>query len=212
MRFANLLPMWIVPAYPLFLASRSPRRRQLLEQLGLDFACVEVEVVERQQPGERAEDYVRRVAREKAIAGRERCGLEAALVIGGDTEVVLDGEVLGKPEDAADARRMLRALSGRSHRVLSAVCVAGPRGLREALSESAVWFAPLDEDRIERYLATGEWRDRAGAYAIQGYAASFIARLEGSFSGVMGLPLFETARLLEQADLPVAVDIPAPPG
>lgn len=202
--------MWIVPAYPLFLASRSPRRRQLLEQLGLSFTTLDVEVAERQRSGERAEDYVRRVAREKALAGRERCGEAAALVIGGDTEVVLDGEVIGKPEDVADARRILRALSGRSHRVLSAVCVAGPRGLREALSESTVWFAALDEDRIERYLATGEWRDRAGGYAIQGYAASFIARLDGSYSGVMGLPLYETARLLEQADLPVAVDIPAP--
>lgn len=204
--------MWIVPAYPLFLASRSPRRRQLLAQLGLSFTNLIVDVPEEQAPGERAEEYVRRVAREKALAGRQRCGIESALVIGGDTEVVLDGEVLGKPRDAADARRMLRALSGRSHRVLSAVCVAGPRGCREALSESMVWFAPLDEDRIERYLATGEWQDHAGGYAIQGYAASFIARLEGSFSGVMGLPLFETAMLLEQADLPIAVDIPAPSG
>ncbi|MDW8479904.1 MAG: Maf family protein [Xanthomonadales bacterium] len=199
-----------MPAYPLFLASRSPRRRQLLEQLGLRFGVLELEVPERQQPGERAEDYVRRVARDKALLGRQRCGEQAALVIGGDTEVVLDGAVLGKPEDAGEARRMLRALAGRSHRVLSAVCVAGPRGLREALSETAVWFAPLDDDRIERYLATGEWRGRAGGYAIQGFAASFIARIEGSYSGVMGLPLYETAMLLEQADLPVAVDIPAP--
>jgi septum formation protein len=202
--------MLTLPAYPLYLASRSPRRRQLLEQLGLRFDILDVEVEESPLGEESPEDYVRRVAREKAWAGREACGNPAALVIGGDTEVVLDGRVLGKPADRAEARRMLRALAGRSHRVLSAVCLAGPRGLREALSETAVVFAALDGDRIERYLDTGEYRDRAGAYAIQGIAASFIARIEGSYSGVMGLPLFETAALLEQSELPLAVDIPAP--
>jgi septum formation protein len=197
-------------AYPLFLASRSPRRQQLLQQLGVVFQTVDVEVEETPMNDESPEDYVRRVAREKAWAGREACADAASLVLGADTEVVLDGRVLGKPADRGDARRMLRSLSGRSHRVLSAVCLAGPRGLREALCETVVWFAALDADRLERYLDSDEFQGKAGGYAIQGMAASFIVRIDGSYSGVMGLPLYETAVLLEQAELPLAVDIPAP--
>jgi septum formation protein len=201
--------MLILPAYPLFLASRSPRRHQLLSQLGVAFQAVDITVDECPMTDESPEDYVRRVAREKAWAGREACGEPAALVLGADTEVVLDGRVLGKPADRSDARRMLRSLGGRSHRVLSAVSLAGPRGLREALSETVVWFAAIDPDLLERYLESDEFRDKAGAYAIQGLAAGFISRIEGSYSGVMGLPLYETACLLEQAELPLAVDIPA---
>jgi septum formation protein len=201
--------MLILPAYPLFLASRSPRRSQLLKQLGVAFQTIEVAVEECPMIDESPEDYVRRVAREKAWAGREACAEPAALVLGADTEVVLDGRVLGKPADRADARRMLRSLAGRSHRVLSAVSLAGPRGLREALCETVVSFAAIDSDLIERYLEADEFSDKAGAYGIQGMAAGFVSRIEGSYSGVMGLPLYETACRLEQAELPLAVDIPA---
>ncbi len=201
--------MLILPAYPLFLASRSPRRKLLLTQLGVDFRTLDIEIEECPLPDESPEDYVRRVAREKAWAGRDASGDPAALVLGADTEVVLDGRVTGKPVDLADARRMLRGLSGRSHRVLSAVTLAGPRGVREALSETVVEFASINPDHLERYLDSGEYAGKAGAYAIQGLAAGFISRIDGSYSGVMGLPLFETAQLLEQSELPLAVDIPA---
>lgn len=203
--------MLMLPAYPLFLASRSPRRKLLLAQLGVDFQTLDVEVEECPMPDESPEDYVRRVAREKAWAGRDACSDPAALVLGADTEVVVDGRVTGKPVDRGDARRMLRALSGRTHRVLSAVTLVGPRGIREALSETMVEFAPIDAERIERYLDSGEYADKAGAYAIQGMAGGFISRIDGSYSGVMGLPLYETAALLEQSELPLAVDIPAHP-
>lgn len=179
----------------LFLASQSPRRRQLLEQLGVGFGILDVDIPEVPQAGEPAEDYVRRVAREKAGAGLLQVA-PGAVVLAGDTEVVLDGAVFGKPKDAADATRMLRALSGRTHRVLSAVCcVDGGREV-ERLSVTDVRFAPLSDDEIARYVATGEPEGRAGAYAIQGRAGAFVERIEGSYTGVMGLPLFETAALL----------------
>ncbi len=181
----------------LYLASQSPRRRQLLEQLGLRFGTVEVAVPEARAPGEPPEDYVSRVAREKAGAGLLRlAGVAGAVVLGADTEVVLDDEVFGKPADAAAAAAMLARLSGRTHRVLSAVwCVDAGREAH-ALSVSEVSFAPLDAARIAAYLACGEWQGKAGAYAIQGRAAAFVARLVGSYSGVMGLPLYETSELL----------------
>ncbi|MCE5232154.1 MAG: Maf family protein [Mizugakiibacter sp.] len=183
----------------LYLASQSPRRRQLLEQIGVHFEVVEVDVVEARAPGEAAQAYVERVARDKARAGLQRVdGQRGAAVLGADTEVVLDDAVFGKPADAADAAAMLRRLAGRTHRVISAVCVVD--GAREAcaVSLSEVTFAPLDEAAIAAYVATGEPFGKAGAYAIQGRAAAFVAHLAGSYSGVMGLPLFETGRLLRQ--------------
>jgi len=181
----------------LFLASQSPRRRQLLEQLGLAFGVLDVDIVENPEPGESAEDYNRRVAREKAGAGLlQTMTTPNAVVIAADTEVVLDGEIFGKLRDDAHAIEMLQRLSGRTHRVLSAVYVIDAGREREALNVSEVTFATLDRDAIERYVATGEPRGKAGAYAIQGRAAAFVERLAGSYSGVMGLPLFETSRLL----------------
>lgn len=186
----------------LYLASRSPRRRQLLEQLGLQFGQLELDVPEHPLPGEPAEDYVSRVAREKAGAGLlQLAGVRGAIVIGADTEVVLDGEVLGKPRDHADAAQMLGRLSGRSHRVISAVWLVDAGREGRALSVSDVRFGPLDEGDVSAYLACGEWQGKAGAYAIQGRAAAFIEHLSGSYSGVMGLPLFETANLLRQFGL-----------
>ncbi|MBS3958002.1 MAG: septum formation inhibitor Maf [Xanthomonadaceae bacterium] len=188
----------------LMLASRSPRRLDLLRQLGLDPECLDVEVAERRQPGEPALDYVHRVAREKAGAGLLAAASRPdAVVLAADTEVILDGEVLGKPADAAEAAVLLRRLSGRRHEVATVVWVLSAAREGSARSVSTVDFAPLSEAAIAAYLASGEWRGKAGGYAIQGRAAAFIAHLSGSYSGVMGLPLFETAGLLRVHGVPV---------
>ena len=186
----------------LFLASQSPRRRQLLEQLGVEYSVLDVDVAELPQPGEGAEAYVRRVAREKAGAGFVQvAGAPHAVVLAADTEVVLDSRVYGTPRDAADAIEMLQGLAGRTHWVLSAVCCMDAGREHEVLSRSEVRFAAMDRARIEAYVATGEPMGRAGGYAVQGRAAAFIEHLSGSFSGVMGLPLHETASLLRRFGL-----------
>lgn len=183
----------------LYLASQSPRRRELLTQLGLDYGLLEVSVDEQRQSGEPAIDYVNRVAREKAGAGLlEVVAVPDAIVLGADTEVVLADVVYGKPTDADDAARMLRELSGRSHRVVTAVWLVSAGREEHAICESEVRFARLDEDQIAAYVDTGECMGKAGAYAIQGRAAAFIAHLSGSYSGVMGLPLYETSMLLRK--------------
>jgi septum formation protein len=181
----------------LHLASRSPRRSELLARLGFAFGVLELDVPEHRQPGEPPEDYVRRVAREKAGAGLLRVvGSPGAVVLGADTEVVLGDTVYGKPVDAAGAARMLASLSGRTHRVLSTVWAVSAGREEHATSVSEVTFEPLDAPRIDAYLASGEWRGKAGAYGIQGRAAAHVSHLSGSHSGVMGLPMHETARLL----------------
>ncbi len=179
------------------LASASPRRAELLEQIGVGFRQRVVQIDETPQPGEAAPDYVRRLALEKARAARAKLGEDHLPVLGADTEVVVDDRPLGKPADLPDAREMLRRLSGRAHRVLSAVALVAER---EAVrvSESRVWFRALSDAEIEAYWRSGEPRDKAGAYAIQGLGAVFIERLDGSYSGVMGLPLYETVQLLEE--------------
>lgn len=183
----------------LHLASQSPRRRELLARLGVPFGVIDVDIPEQRGAGEPAEDYVRRVAREKAGAGLlEVVAVPGALVLGGDTEVVLDDEVFGKPRDEADAAAMLRRLSGRTHRVISAVSLVSAGREAQAVSNSEVSFAALGDEAIARYVASGEAMGRAGAYAIQGVAQVFVSHLSGSYSGVMGLPLFETAQLLRQ--------------
>ena len=183
----------------LYLASKSPRRRELLTRLGVDFGLLDIDIPEQRQPTEAPDDYVRRVAREKAGAGLlEVVANPSALVLGSDTEVVLDDEVFGKPADAGEAAGMLRRLSGRTHRVLSAVSLVSAGREVQAMSESRVTFTALDDSTIAAYLATGEWQGKAGAYAIQGVAEMFVEHLEGSFSGVMGLPLHETSRLLAE--------------
>lgn len=181
----------------LYLASKSPRRRELLGRLGLEFGVLEIDIPEQRQPGESAEDYVRRVARDKARAGLLQAGGNpSALVLGSDTEVVLDDEVFGKPADAGSAAAMLRRLSGRTHRVLSAVSLVSPAREVQAMSVSQVTFAELSDAQIDAYVATGEPFGKAGGYAIQDRAEIFVSRLDGSYSGVMGLPLFETSQLL----------------
>lgn len=186
----------------LYLASQSPRRRQLLEQLGADFVVLDVDVPEQRAPGESPRDYVSRVARDKARAGLAALAYGCdALVLGADTEVVLDDEVFGKPQDAAAAAAMLRRLSGRTHAVISAAWLVGAAGEQCEVCVSQVRFATLDESTIAAYVATGEPFGKAGAYAIQGRGATLVEHLDGSYSGVMGLPLFETARLLRRGGI-----------
>lgn len=183
----------------LHLASRSPRRSELLARLGYTFGTLELDIPEHRQPSESAGEYVRRVAREKAGAGLlQVVAAPGAVVLGADTEVVLDDEVFGKPRDADDAAAMLRRLSGRTHQVISAVSVVSAAREAQVVSESLVTVAPLHEDDIAHYLASGEWEGKAGAYGIQGRAQVLIAHLSGSFSGVMGLPMYETAKLLRE--------------
>jgi septum formation protein len=181
----------------LYLASQSPRRRQLLEQIGIRFDTIDVDVPEVRAPGEPPADYVSRVAREKAGAGLLKlAAVPGAVVLGADTEVVLGDTVFGKPADENDAAAMLRRLAGRTHQVITVVwCVAAGREERAA-NESTVEFGELSDSMIKAYIASGEPMGRAGAYAIQGGAAAFVARIAGSHSSIMGLPLFETAGLL----------------
>lgn len=186
----------------LYLASQSPRRRELLLQLGVAVSVLDVAVPERRATGESPQDYVSRVAHDKALAGVALLdGVANAVVIGADTEVVLDDEVFGKPVDAFGAAVMLRRLSGRTHAVFSAVWAVGTTLTQHEVCVSMVRFAPLNEASIRAYVSTGESLGKAGGYAIQGRGAALIEHLEGSYSGVMGLPLFETARLLRAFDL-----------
>ena len=191
-----------MPSRRLYLASQSPRRLQLLQQLGCDPVRIDVDIPEMRQPGEPALDYVSRVAREKAGAGLLALGSRPeAVVLGADTEVVLDEQVFGKPADVAEAATMLRRLSGRSHQAISVVWLVDAGREVQATSVTEVRFGELDEGLIAAYLASGEWQGKAGAYAIQGRAGAFVARIEGSFTGVMGLPLYETAGLLRSFGL-----------
>jgi septum formation protein len=185
----------------LVLASASPRRRELLRQVGVVFRVVVSTVDETVRPGESPAAYVLRVAREKAceVLAREESGLP---VLGADTAVVLDEQILGKPADRAEAIGMLRRLSGRTHQVYSAAALvrSGCAAL-ECLNVTRVTFAELETDWIERYCDSGDPMDKAGAYGVQGGAAEMISRIDGSFSGVMGLPLYETCQLLRQAEV-----------
>jgi len=191
----------------IYLASKSARREELLRQLGIEFTVLRVreapgrdrDVAEGARNAEPPLHYVERMARTKATVGWQRMlqrGLPPRPVLGADTEVVLDGSVFGKPQDATDAIWMLRRLSGRTHEVLTAVALCWDQKLVAEISTSAVSFRELSDDEIARYVATGEPFGKAGAYAVQGRAASFVSRIDGSYSGVMGLPLYETAQAL----------------
>jgi septum formation protein len=184
----------------IYLASASPRRRELLRQIGVSFQVIGAELDETALEGESPPVYVARLAEAKAAAGwRLSEDLGGAPVLAADTAVVLDGEILGKPADMNDAIAMLLKLSGRAHQVLTAVALRTAAGFEFRVSSSSVAFRSVDPKEARAYWETGEPRDKAGAYAIQGYAAIFIADLKGSYSGVMGLPLFETAELLKAA-------------
>ena len=197
----------------LYLASRSPRRRELLTQIGIQFDTIvfrdgvreDRELDETPHAGEAPIDYVQRVARAKAEHGWRIVGGRRLLsqpVLAADTTLEFDGEIIGKPVNAADAQAILRRLSGQTHRVLTAVAVAFEGRFESALSVSDVTFGVIGEAEIRRYVATGEPLDKAGAYGIQGYAGMFVERLAGSYTGVMGLPLYETVQLLKRFDYP----------
>ncbi|MDR0769705.1 MAG: Maf family nucleotide pyrophosphatase [Burkholderiales bacterium] len=194
----------------LYLASQSPRRQALLTQIAVPFAVLTLDedaIAEIPQPDETPAAYVRRMARAKAIIGMRQLRqrqLPTGAVLGADTEVVLAGRVFGKPQDRQDAAAMLRALSGKTHEVISAVALCLPLRKGRAVSVidrtvvSRVTFKALRDEEMERYLDSGEPFGKAGAYAIQGHAGAFVTHLDGSYSGVVGLPLFETAQLLER--------------
>ena len=179
------------------LASVSPRRRELLAQIGVPHAVVGAHIDETAHPDELPRDYVLRMAQKKALTVRERG--ERLPVLAADTTVVLDDVIYGKPRDRSDGIAMLQRLSARTHEVLTAVAVADARGVDLRLSVSTVRFRGLTPEECAAYWDTGEPRDKAGGYAVQGVAAVFIESLSGSYSGVMGLPLFETAELLRAA-------------
>jgi len=193
----------------IYLASRSPRRRELLKQIGVHFEVLLFrehglrgrDMEESPRPGEAPDAYVQRVAKDKAEAGWIRVvqrSLPRLPVLAADTEVCLGGRIFGKPADRADAIRMLLELSGREHRVLTAVALKFDASLEIIVNENVVRFRALDEIEIGQYVDTGEPLDKAGAYAIQGRAAAFIPEILGSYTGVMGLPLYETASLLRK--------------
>ena len=188
----------------IYLASASPRRRELLAQIGVTCQVLPVDLDESPEPGESAEHYVGRLALDKARAALTLLGKgECTLILAADTAVVVGADILGKPRDAADAAAMLRRLSGGEHRVLSGVALIGADGREtSALSESRVRMRRIFDAEMAAYWATGEPADKAGGYAIQGRAAVFVEALSGSYSGVMGLPLFETAALLAAAGVP----------
>jgi septum formation protein len=190
-----------------YLASQSPRRLELLRQIGLTpvvlplrHALPRADVDETPLPGERAFDYVQRLARVKAEAGSKALAgrrLPDMPIVAADTTVTVDGDILGKPADAAEATTMLRRYSGRAHTVLTAVGVSWMGRVEVAVSESEVWFRQIEEAEIRAYVDSREPYDKAGGYGIQGRAAVFIERIEGSYTGIMGLPLYETSELLK---------------
>ncbi|MGP5567621.1 Maf family protein [Pseudomonas helleri] len=191
---------------PLFLASGSPRRRELLTQIGVPFQVVSASIDETPLPDECPTAYVERLARAKARAGREHLlalSVSAPFcVLGADTAVVLDDQILGKPVDEADALSMLMALSGREHEVLTAIAILAAERCETRVVRSRVSFRTINQQEAARYWASGEPQDKAGGYAIQGLAAVFVAGLNGSYSGVVGLPVCETAELLGQFGIP----------
>lgn len=192
--------------YSIYLASRSPRRAELLQQIGVSFTVLPADIDESELAGEAAADYVMRLARTKAqacvtmLAHQE---LPMRPVLAADTTVSVDGRILGKPRNAEEARDMLQQMSGRLHEVLTGLAVAVPQGVEALLSVTQVEMGLLSSEEIEAYIRSGEPFDKAGAYGIQGLAGTFIRRIEGSYSGVMGLPVYETAQLLKGAGIPV---------
>lgn len=182
---------------PLVLASQSPRRQELLRQIGVPFSTLPVAVDESVLPGELPEAYVERLALAKASAGYAQAS-PGALVLGSDTTVVSGGHILGKPGDEAEAVAMLQGLSGRCHRVMTAIALVSADRVASRVVSTDVYFRPISIEQCRRYWQTGEPRDKAGAYGIQGYGAIFVDHIEGSYSAVVGLPLAETADLLDQ--------------
>lgn len=190
----------------IYLASRSPRRAELLQQIGVQFSVLPSDIDETQLTNEPAADYVLRLARTKAqacVAALIQQGMPLRPVLAADTTVCVDGRILNKPVNVEDARNMLQQMSGRGHEVLTGLAVATDRGLGALLSVTRVEMALLAPEDIDAYIHSGEPFDKAGAYGIQGLAGTFIKRIEGSYTGVMGLPVYETAQLLKSAGIRV---------
>jgi len=195
----------------IYLASQSPRRAELLQQIGVCFKCIEQNAAEIHQSHESSQDFVLRLAKDKALSGLQsvqKQHLKMAPILASDTIVVVDGQILGKPDNQQDALDMLAALSNRTHEVMTAIAVlelntAGEQKLKTAVSISRVEFARISPEQALNYWNTGEPQDKAGSYAIQGLGALFVKSIQGSYSGVMGLPLYETADLLEQFSIHV---------
>jgi septum formation protein len=194
----------------LFLASESPRRAELLRQIGVEFESHAVNIDESQYSNESARDYVCRIAQSKAQIAMEQLAMESLttdhqefIVLGADTTIALEDDIIGKPVDRDHCQCILRRLSARQHQVLTAVAVASRNGTELRLTQNQVSFRSLTDQEIDSYCASAEPMDKAGAYAIQGKAAVFIDRLDGSYSSVMGLPLFETAELLQAAGITI---------
>lgn len=184
----------------LYLASGSPRRAELLRQIGVPYTPLQAPGIDETPiSGEKPLDYVRRMAKEKAAAGASR--VNQGVVLGADTAVVMAGDILGKPDTDSQALAMLQRLNGNSHEVISAVCLGQPGAWRQAHSITQVHWRQVSEATLQHYVATGEGADKAGAYAIQGMGAALVASIRGSYSGVVGLPLAETATLLDAAGL-----------
>ncbi|MEA3404501.1 MAG: Maf family protein [Pseudomonadota bacterium] len=183
----------------LYLSSGSPRRQELMQQLNLKFKVINVPIEEQVLPEEDPEAYVTRIAIKKAQAGFDKVASNQAWIIGGDTAVVLGDEVFGKPESEADAYRMLSLLSGQTHTVLSAIAIVRDTQVFSALNQTQVTFRVLSEQEMTEYWSSGEPIGKAGSYAIQGLGARFIKNLQGSYSGVMGLPLYELDQLLTES-------------
>ena len=192
----------MLPQTKLILASTSPRRREMLAALELKFTVSGVEIDERCLDDETAEDMVLRLASEKVAAVQSG---RSDRVIGADTAVVLGDAILGKPRNRDEAVAMLLSLSNRRHRVLTGVALRGPDGVKTALSETNVYFHAISQDEAHAYWQSGEPRDKAGAYGVQGLGGAFVERLDGSYSGVVGLPVFETVQLLQNAGIDVLV-------
>lgn len=189
----------------LYLASQSPRRSELLSQIGISFSALSINIDETPKNNESPQEYVLRLAKDKAIAGWNIAKQHDKPVLGSDTAVVINNEILSKPQDSDDAIRMLGLLSGKTHKVMTAVALVAPSKdsidpeLSETISVSDVSFKELSAKEIKQYVNSGECSGKAGSYAIQGLAAAFITHLSGSYSGVMGLPLYETVELLSNA-------------
>jgi septum formation protein len=185
----------------LILASASPRRAELLRSAGYDFETVVVDIDERVHPGEAPEDYVRRLAMEKSARAVDHLGVavsRSSITLAADTAVVVNGTVLGKPLQDDEVRRMLQLLSGREHRVLTGISVRSGLSELGGVESTVVWFDPLSKGDIDWYVASGEGRDKAGGYAIQGLASRFIPRIDGSYSNVVGLPVHRAGQLITE--------------
>lgn len=193
----------------LILASTSPRRKELLQQIGVEFTQLKIDINEDVLEAELPQQYVSRLAKEKAAAGFQQLSLQqqkSAVVLAADTTVVCDGDILAKPESLAHSKAILKQLSAREHRVMTAIAVQSAAKSEQQVVTTQVSFRPLSEEEIEAYWLTGEPQDKAGSYGIQGLAAIFVSSIHGSYSNVVGLPLCETAELLKQFEIPLWQD------